>query len=128
MAWCITGGCANDRGILKGFNGLDLGIRFSSGRIYEGTHKHVENMENESFWGYCRGSDGMVAELHRIRDLLRLIIMWDDMLSAIMIQVHTNNPYLLASKVPIIVIGCLPRDHDWKNKGSELFLPCNKNP
>ena len=60
-----------------------------------------------------------MEELHRIRDFLGLIIVWGDTLADIIIQGHTNTPSHLASKFPIIAIGCLPVNHDWKTKGSK---------
>ena len=74
-------------------------------------------MNNVVFWGQRRGSDGLVAEFHRIGDLIGLSIVWDDTLVAIMVQGHPNNPPLLASKVPIISIGCFPENHDWTTQG-----------
>ena len=76
---------------------MDMGIIFSSGRIYEGTSKRVETVDNVVFWGYRRGSYGLVAEFHRIRDLIGLGIVCNDTLASIMIQGHINDPSLLAS-------------------------------
>ena len=90
-----------------------------SGSICEGICKCVETTENAVLWGYQRGSDGLVAELHRIRDFLGLIIVWGYTLADIIIQGHTNTPSHLTSKFPIIAIGCLPVNHEWKTKGSK---------
>ena len=55
---------------MQGFNGLDLSIQLGRGRIHEGICNHGEPMENAVFWGHHRGSDVLVAELHRIGDFL----------------------------------------------------------
>ena len=96
--WCITGGGPTGTCTTRDCNGLELGIILSSGCICEVTGKRVETVENAVFWGYQRGSDGLVVELHRIGDLLGLGIVWNNTLASIIIQEHTNDPYLLPSK------------------------------
>ena len=69
-------------------------------------------MDNATFWGYQRGSYGLVEEFYHIGNLLGLVIVWNDTLVAIMIQGHTNYPSLLYSKLPRFVIGCLFVNND----------------
>ena len=42
-------------------------------------------MEDAVFWGYHWGSDGLVAEFHRIEYLICLGVVWYDPLALIMI-------------------------------------------
>ena len=42
-------------------------------------------MENAVFWGYYRGSDGLVAEFHRIGYLFGLGVLWYKLLETLMI-------------------------------------------
>ena len=75
-------------------------------------------MENAVFGGYYWSSDGLVAELHRIRHFFGLGVLWYNPLAPIMIEVYPYSPSLFSSKVPCIAIGYIPVNHDWKAKGS----------
>ena len=58
--WCITLRLPTGRGDPKGYNDLELGILLISGHICEGNRKFFETTDNAVFWGYQRGSDGLV--------------------------------------------------------------------
>ena len=55
------------------------------GHIHEGICKCGDTTDNAVLWGYHRVRDGLVAEFHRIKDLLGLGVVWYDPLALIMI-------------------------------------------
>ena len=57
-------------------------------------------MENAVFRGYYRGSAGLVAEFHYIRDLFGLGVLWYNPLESIIIEGYFYAPSLFSSKAP----------------------------
>ena len=87
--------------------------------IREGICKRDDPMENSVFGGFYQGSDGLVVEFHRIEYLFGLGVLWINPLAPINIKGHPYDSSLFPSKVPLLAIGCLPVNHDWKDKGSK---------